>query len=269
MTRSIDDVLAGLDAVIARALEEGDRAGYFAVLYRKVTATVKEGLSTGFFDDPDRMERLDVLFADRYLDAVDDHRTGRTPTAAWQLTFDAGGRSRPLILQHLLVGINAHINLDLGVAAARCSPGPQLAGLKRDYDRINAVLASMIASVQQDLRQVSPWMGLLDRFGARNQTEVVRFSIVVARTGAWRFARRLATAPEQRWDELIGSQDRRVGLVGRRVLHPGSWMSAGLLLVRLREQSDVRANLELLLDAEEPTLAQVERTLERLPDDGD
>jgi hypothetical protein len=268
VTATIDDVLTGLDAVIVRALEEGDRCGYFAVLYRKVTATVKDGLSSGFFDDPERMERLDVLFAQRYLDAVADLRAGRSPTASWQLTFDAGGRRRPLILQHLLVGINAHINLDLGIAAARCSPGSELAGLQRDYDRINAVLASMITSVQDDLRRISPWMGLLDRFGARTQTELVRFSIVVARTGAWRFARQLATTPEERWDDAIGAHDRRVAQVGRRVLHPGSWMSTGLLLVRLRERGDVRANLELLLGAEEPSLAEVEETLDRLPDLG-
>jgi hypothetical protein len=37
-----------------------------------------------------------------------------------------------LILQHLLLGINAHINLDLGIAAAEGTSAPKLPGLLRD-----------------------------------------------------------------------------------------------------------------------------------------
>jgi hypothetical protein len=263
MTTGIDAVLRALDDVIARAIDEGDRSGYFAVLYRKVTAKVAEGLDTGFFDDAERMERLDHLFAERYLDAVAAQRAAGRPTASWQLAFDAGNAWRPLVLQHLLVGINAHINLDLGIAAARCSPGDELPGLRRDYDRINAILASMIASIQIDLQRISPWMGLLDRIGARTQTELIRFSIVTARAGAWRFATRLAAIPAADWDPVVADRDRRVARVGRTVLHPGPVMSAGLLVVRARERGDVAANLSLLLGATEPALETVERSLDR------
>lgn len=255
-TTTIDEALAGMDDIIARALAEGDRRGYFAVLYRKVTAKVKEGVDAGFFDDAERMVRFDCLFADRYLDAAASADAGGTPTRSWALTFDAGGRWRPLILQHLLVGINAHINLDLGVAAARCSPGDELPRLRRDYDRINAILASMIAAIQEDLRQVSPWLRWLDRFGARTSSELIRFSIVTARAGAWRFATTLAVTDASAWDAAIAERDRRVAEIGRLVTHPGAWMSAGLLAVRLRERSDVPRNLDLLLGAREPSLAE-------------
>jgi hypothetical protein len=275
-TTTIDEALAGMDAVIERARAEGDRIGYFAVLYRKVTAKVKEGIEAGFFDDAERMVRLDCLFADRYLDAVAARDRGGTPTRSWALTFEAGPRWRPLILQHLLVGINAHINLDLGVAVARCSPADELAGLRRDYDRINAILAAMIATVQTDLLEISPWMRLLDRLGARTQSEVVRFSIVAARAGAWRFATELATTTPERWDEAIATRDRAVATVGERVLHPGPWMSAGLLGVRVRERGAVRDDLDLLLGASEASLAMAaaqldtpslapDGTLERVP----
>ena len=255
---SIEQVLAGLDAEIARAIEDGDRCGYFAVLYRKVTAKVAEGIEAGFFDDGERMKRLDSLFAERYFDAVEARRSDATPTASWQLTFDAGGRWRPLVLQHLLVGINAHINLDLGIAAARCSPGPELPRLRADFDRINVILASMIETVQADLQRISPWMAVLDRIGARTSTELVRFSITTARAGAWRFATDLDATDEAERDALIAARDQRVARIGRMVLRPGPWMSAGLLLVRLRERSEVAANLEALLDAPEPTLASIE-----------
>lgn len=267
-TSSIDEVLRELDRVIDRAHAEEDRIGFFAVLYRKVTAKVKEGVEEGFFDDNPRMERLDCLFADLYLDAVAAHQGGRAPSTSWALTFEAGSQRRPLILQHLLVGINAHINLDLGVAAVRCSPGDELSGLRHDYDLVNAVLASMIATVQQDLLAVSPWMAMLDRLGARTQTEVVRFSIKTARAGAWKFATRLAGTPDASLDDTIATRDRAVAKVGRRVLHPGTLMSTGLLAVRAREHADVRETIELLRGASEPSLEEVAAVADDLTVDG-
>jgi hypothetical protein len=260
--RTIDDVLAGLDRVIDRSVTAGDRRAYFAVLYRRVTAQVKEELGTGFFDDPERIARLDVIFADRYLDAVAQVDRGDAPTASWALTFDAGHRRRPLILQHLLIGINAHINLDLGIAAARCSPGDQLADLRDDYDRVNAILAAMVAAISADLRRISPWMGMLDVVGARTQTEVVRFSIVTARAGAWRFATELAATPETGWEPLIDDRDRRVAAVGERVLRPGPRIGAALLLARLREGQDLAANVERLLGVPSPSRVDLDDHVE-------
>ncbi|MGH9277097.1 MAG: DUF5995 family protein, partial [Acidimicrobiales bacterium] len=40
---SIDEVLVALDAIVARSVEKASRIGYFAAMYRKVTAKVKEG----------------------------------------------------------------------------------------------------------------------------------------------------------------------------------------------------------------------------------
>jgi hypothetical protein len=258
----VDAVLRALDRVVDRALEEGDRRGYFAVLYRTVTARVKTELEAGTFDDVERMHRLDVLFAQRYLDALDADRDGGALIRSWALTFDAAPGWRPLILQHLLVGINAHINLDLGIAAARCSPGHELPDLQRDYDRVNAILAAMVAKVQANLVTVSPWIGWVERFGGRAGDELVRFSIVVARTGAWRYATDLTALPEDRWDASIAARDTAVARVGRRVLHPGVWLSAGLLAVRFRERSDVREVIQALAAVPPPTTSEVDAGLQ-------
>ena len=68
---TVDQVLKALDAVIADAVRTGSRVGYFAAIYRKVTAKVAEGIASGFFDDSERMQRLDVAFATRYLTALE------------------------------------------------------------------------------------------------------------------------------------------------------------------------------------------------------
>jgi len=51
------------------------------------------------------------------------------------------------------------------------------------------------------------------------------------------------------------------------VTRPGTWMSAGLLAIRLRERNDVRRNLDLLLGAREPSLDEAAAQLDR-PDLG-
>ena len=263
---TIEAVLEALDTIIARALEEGSRAGYFAAVYRKVTAKVAEGIATGFFDDGERMQRLDVTFAERYLSALSRYQTGGEATKSWELAFRATASFRPLILQHLLAGINAHINLDLGIAAAATAPGQALPGLRRDFDRINEIIASLIPLVVEDLAEVSPWIGLLDRIGGRHDDEIVRFSIQVARTEAWRFAVELAPLARNDWAGPIGARDARVAHLARTVLKP-SWLSAGLLVIRARESNDIRRNIEVLNRVTGPDLRLVEARVrqERAP----
>ena len=63
---TIDEVLARLTGIIDESLQTGSRAGFFAALYYKVTAKVKEGISKNEFEDGARIEKLDVVFANRY-----------------------------------------------------------------------------------------------------------------------------------------------------------------------------------------------------------
>ena len=254
---TIDEVLDALDGVIARAMQRASRVGFFAAIYRKVTAKIAEGIASGFFDDGERMERFDVTFAQRYLAALHGHQTGTATTRSWELALDATDNRRPIILQHLLAGINAHINLDLGISAATTAPGQALPGLRRDFDRINEILASMIANVERDLGELSPWIGLLGRIGGHHDDAVIRFSLGAARTEAWRFATELAPLAADDWAAPIAARDVRVARLANTVLHPG-WLSAPLLLIRLRETNDVRRTIEVLNRMPAPDLQVVE-----------
>src|SRR5262245_43349933 len=250
---TIADVVEALDAVIARAVEERSRLGYFAAVYRKVTAKIAEGVATDFFDHGPRMERFDVAFAGRYLAALEGHRARAPVTKCWEAAFGAAETTRPVILQHLLVGMNAHINLDLGIAAAEVAPGAALSDLRRDFDRINEILAWLIAGITRDIAEVSPWIGLLDRIGGRHDDELVRFSIEAARSEAWRFAVELAPLARDDWSGPIGARDARATRIARIVLRPGL-LSAGLLLIRLRESRDVERVISVLNRVEAPDL---------------
>ncbi len=244
--QTIDDVIRSLDAIIDWARDQQNRASYFAALYRRVTRAVEQGIAAGRFQDGARMERLDVIFANRYLTAFQQWRQGKATTLSWKLAFDAASNWYPLVLQHLLIGMNAHINLDLGVAAASCSPGDQLPGLQADFNQINNVLAEQVATVEQEMAEISPWVKLLNTFGLRTETTIINFNMTKARDCAWNEACNLAATSPDLLDAAIADVDLRVGAFGRLIVSPPLFVKLQLLPIRLREPNSVRRVLDVL-----------------------
>ncbi len=244
---SIDEVIAQLGDVIDRSLAERSRLGLFATLYRKVTIKVKEGIAAGRFDDGPRMERLDVTFANRYLEALARLRRGEAPTPCWALSFEAAATWPPIILQHLLLGMNAHINFDLGIAAATTCPRDELPSLKHDFNEINVILAGLVGQVQSEIDRVSPWIKILDHVDPEADQAIVNFSMEKARQAAWRAAERLAPVPPGRWEPQLATLDLEVTLLGRLVRRPiGKLINLGLFVIRSRESSDVKKIIDVL-----------------------
>ena len=243
---TIDEVIDRLDAAIDRARREQNRSGYFSVLYRNVTARVREGIQRGEFENGARMERLDVVFANRYLEALHQFQAGEQPSKCWQASFQAAGAWRPIVLQHLLLGMNAHINLDLGVAAATVCPRGALGELRNDFNIINAVLCAMLDDVQDRLAQVWPMMALLDRMGCRTDEAVMNFAIVRARDAAWSVATALAPLEGEDASQELARVDRRAALLARLIQCPGLTLSAVALLVRATELRQVHKVIDVL-----------------------
>jgi hypothetical protein len=243
----IDQVIVDLTRIIDDCIERESKLGFFAALYRKVTIRVRDDIARGdVFEDNDRVERLDVVFANRYLTAYGAHQRGEPCRDCWQVAFDAAAGRRLIIIQHLLLGINAHINLDLGAAAAAVSPGSAIGGLKHDFDMINQVLADLVAGVIEDVGRLSPWLALLDRVGARTERATINFSIDVARRQAWEFAQELAPVEDR--SRMMEDRDRVVADLGKLVRHPGPLVSTVNLIIKAREVKDVARIIEVLAD---------------------
>jgi Family of unknown function (DUF5995) len=220
---------------------EPSRFGYFAALYQVMTRRVQAGIASGRFSDGSLMERLACHFASRYFAALDAHGPGGVPPRCWAVSFDAASRWRPVILQHLLLGMNAHINFDLGIAVAEVSdatPGG-LGAVRADFLEINAVLAELLTVVQERIASVSPWMGLLDRVGGRTEQAVVNFSMDRARDAAWRVAERVAPLNAAERASAVAALDREIAEFAKVVEHPGALISLALLPARVREVRDV------------------------------
>jgi hypothetical protein len=216
MDTSLDQTIARLDGVITVAADEDSRLGVFPAMYRSVTIAVRDAVrSGGLFDDDARLEELTVVFAGHYLDAWDQYRHSDEPAAAWKLAFDvAESRKRRMILQHLLLGMNAHINLDLGIATSRVGAGGMEA-IYADFIRVNEILFAILDQLQGGLGVVSPRMSLLDRIGGRWDEAFMRIGIRTARDLAWHFAEHLAddSAP----GGAIRRRDDETAWIGRLI----------------------------------------------------
>ncbi len=206
-------------------------------MYLAVTHTVRARGAAGRFEDAARMERFVTAFAGRYLDALDAWRAGVPCPLSWRTAFEAAGRWRPVIVQHLLLGMNAHINFDLGVTASAFGSGGSMEAVRTDFDAINDVLAELVDGCQQALDEVSPWLDLIDRIGGSGDETIIHFSLVVARRQAWSVATRLAGMSGQARDAEIAAVDRATAAVASVVEHPGLAASALLALVRVRERA--------------------------------
>lgn len=248
-TRGIDAVLLRMDRRLERAVATNDPQGYFTAVYRAVTARVRDGIRAGEFEDGPRMERFDVTFAELYLDAADAYDRGEPVCRSWRGVFDHW-RSRLLVLQHVLLGMNAHINLDLGIAAARTTDGSAIIELERDFETMNDVLADMVDRMQDALGTVSPLTATVDRLGLRSDELLSCWSIEYARDRAWRFAQALAATDDV--DRAIDERDRRVAAIGSRIARPSRWARPVLAVARRLESADVASVTQALRDSGAP-----------------
>jgi hypothetical protein len=243
---TFDHTLGALGTLLDRCTAGGDRLGYFAAMYEAVTNTIRDRAHDGQFADAARMEQFASLFARRYLDAVEAWRAGAPCTESWRAAFRASQAWRPIILQHLLLGINAHINVDLGVTVAALGGGGSLEALRADFDAVNDVLGQLVNGCQGALDQVSPWLNLVDRIGGPGDETVIRFSLIAARRQAWSVATQLSGLTGPELDRAIKGVDARTALVAGAIAHPGLAASTVLLAVRARERAQPSEVMRLL-----------------------
>jgi hypothetical protein len=198
------------------------------------------------------MERFDVAFAVRYFDALNGHfHPDRfpKPTRSWQVTFDAAHRPEPIIVQHMLAGVNAHIALDLGIVAQTIEPGVKLPRLHRDFNTINAVLASQMNGVVDDINELSPALADLYAVLMEHQIFLINQAVRGMRDSAWRFAAILAIQPKFTRPLTIWARDRQVAKQGELIYNPPgvTGLIAGVISeIAERESRDIVKNIQVL-----------------------
>lgn len=243
---TIDEVIEQLEKIIERSKETENPLGYFAALYHTVTVTVKNKLGQNYFDDDARMEKLDVVFANRYLSAYADYHAGKPISKSWEVAFDAAKDPKYIVLQHLFFGMNAHINLDLGIAAAEITTPQTIASLHSDFNKINEILGALTNEVQEDLSKIWPKLLWILQFFGRTDDYIVNFGMNIARDGAWKFANEIVGETGSDLERTIAVKDQKVAGYGTVIAGKG-WIERWFFgIMRKRELGTVREKIEAL-----------------------
>ncbi len=243
---TIDEVIAQLDQIIQQSIQEESALGYFAALYRTVTITVKNKLGANFFDDDKRMEKLDVTFANRYLAAFSEYKQGKPTTKSWEAAFRAADEGNLIVLQHLLLGMNAHINLDLGIAAAAITDKSSIAALQSDFDKINDILATLMDGVENDLAEIWPTLRIILRYTQGVDDFLARFSMNLARNGAWKFANGLQPPPLL--EGLVLARDEKIAALAKKITPSGVIERIVFYIIRWGERGKVSDKIRAMTD---------------------
>lgn len=147
----------------------GDRRCVFAAAYGTMTSNMVEAIEQGHFDDNPWVRRLLVRFAGYYFEAVERYETDSDGCpGVWRHALDAC-RQDLHPLQHLFLGINAHINYDLAFALADVlddwSDLDETSRLRRrsDHLAVNDIIRQTVDVVQARIVEpIAPEMGTID-----------------------------------------------------------------------------------------------------------
>jgi hypothetical protein len=222
---SIDDVVRVMTA-IDLALPTSDGLWWFNHLYLRVTLGVRAAMAATSFHDTAFLERLDVVFADLYFDAL--AAGGGMPDAAppaWRPLLSSRTAAHVHPLQFALAGMNAHINRDLpsGIVTVfeQMGGAPAPADARHDdFERVNAVLETVESQIKEEF--ATGVIGAVDALTAPVDDQLAIFSVRAARDTAWTNAQVLwALKPTpilQR--DYFDRLDRFTGFAARALLAP-------------------------------------------------
>jgi len=153
---TVPDVVAALEAIDGIVPDE-DGLKWFNWLYLTVTCAVRDALAAGNWRDPAWLATLDVLFAQRYFNALRGWLSpAKQAPNCWRVLFESRQDSRLARIQFALAGINAHINHDLAPAiVSACKQRDVLPShgtdQYQDYSAINDVLDSLVDAARHEL----------------------------------------------------------------------------------------------------------------------
>ena len=225
---TIQQVLEQLDEIIVECIANNSRLGLFAYIYRRTTAEIASEIALGNFEDNERLEILDVAFANLYLDAYKAYKNDQDVSASWALAFNHADESLT-ILQHIMLGMNAHINLDLAISTASVMDGKEISEIEKDFNKVNDILFQITNELQDRLSRVSPLMFVLDWLGKNNDEKIIDFSMRKAREQSWNSANLFWSLGHNHNQDAINNTDVVVHKIGKLIKNPKSKIIGFLL----------------------------------------
>ena len=221
--QTIPEVVAMMTA-LDQELPPNDGVRWFNHLYLEVTRAVGQAVTADTYTDRAFLERLDVIFANLYFDALaaGSLDAGSAP-AAWRPLFECRNRAGILPIQFALAGMNAHINRDLpqGIVSTYLLTGgaPVVRDTRYDdFQRVN----DLLEAVESQIKVVysTRIVGLVDVAAGTTDDALAMFNVRAAREAAWTNAEVLWTlrATPRLSANFFSRLDSFTGFAGRGLL---------------------------------------------------
>ena len=181
-----------------------DRRAIFLRCYGMMTANMVKAVEAGRFADCVWVDRLLHRFADYYFDALACFDCGENVPAVWRYVHEAAANRNLHVIQHLLLGVNAHINYDLVLTLVELLE-PDWKDLSiydrqsryHDHQMVNTIIAETIDEVQDEVvEKYSPLMDLIDTLMGRLDEKLLVGMISNWRDGVWDDAMKMLLHPE-------------------------------------------------------------------------
>jgi hypothetical protein len=236
--RTFGELTALMESMLEPLEEQRDPNRFFLATYLRTTYAVRDEVLRGNFGDVEWVEQWDVAFADLYLQALAQWNGGDQPRTPWQVAFSTTLGPRLPPLRHVLLGINAHVNLDLPLSLLAVITDDEFADpalvarRNADHTRIDGILAGRVAAEDGQLKAVEEPgdRTLLDHLMTPfNRLGTKRF-LAEARAKVWRNALLLSAARRKGPDALAVRIDELERLSAARV---ADLRAPGQVIVRL------------------------------------
>ncbi len=173
-----------------------DNRTIFLYCYSMMTDNMLMAIEQNRFQDNVWVEQLLHRFADYYFDSLSCYDGGATTPKVWDEVYKAAATKHLHVLQHLLLGVNAHINYDL-VLTLNDILSPEwdhLSEAKRemryhDHCLVNSIIGQTIDKVQDDVvEKFSPSMQVIDTLMGRFDERILLKLISEWRESVWHHA---------------------------------------------------------------------------------
>lgn len=189
-----DPLIQRMSSLITQWEQAHDRRSIFLSCYRLMTTNVLVAVDEHRFHDGQWVSRLLHHFAKYYFDALElfNLHSADTPQV-WRLVHRAARQKKVMTLQHLMLGVNAHINYDLVFTLydllapewKTLSPEQRQQRLA-DHTLVNTIIGESIDAVQdQVIDQHSPWFKLVDKLLGPTDEWLTSHLIAHWRTEVW------------------------------------------------------------------------------------
>ncbi|MGH4019482.1 MAG: DUF5995 family protein [Pseudonocardiaceae bacterium] len=236
--QTIEDVIEGFARLEQAFLARRDRRGVFVVAYLKITQELQRRIDANQFHNSHWVADYGVAFANRYHQALaayerEDRASVPEP---WRISLDTSKAGSGLVMQDLMLGINAHINHDLAFALHEVGIDPDRNARYEDHTAVNAALRVATEEVQDRIAAMyATGLGVLDQLLGNLDEEFSLFSFQAAREHAWNMgAARVNARTELEQRLLTKTIENQSVLVSGLILTPNTpfpWLIEALRAV--------------------------------------